>query len=136
MAGQPEIRGIYGWGVLISVAQRDLDRGFAVQVRYERRFGSPLLAATLKNHPRLVCCLSFEIRSVRTSLTTLARDLVEQLRLNGNGAPDMLLARRPLPFDVALSFAGEDRRYAAKLEELLRAEGLRVYFDGEEQSDL
>ena len=48
----------------------------------------------------------------------------------------MLLARRPLPFDVALSFAGEDRRNAAKLEELLRAEGLRVYFDGEEQSDL
>src|SRR4051812_3297546 len=52
MAGQAEIRGIYGWGVLISVAQREED-GFSVSVRYERRFGTPLLATTLKRNSRL-----------------------------------------------------------------------------------
>lgn len=139
MAGESDIRGVYGWGVLISVAERDVQDGsFSVKVRYERRFGSPLLATTLKIHPRLRL-LPVLRNPVGTNFLvppTLARILAEQARLNGSEAPDTLLAQRRFPFDVALSFAGEDRGYARKLEELLRAEGLRVYFDGEQQPDI
>jgi hypothetical protein len=139
MAGKPEIRGIYGWGVLISVAERDDQDGiFSVNVRYERRFGSPLLAATLKEHPRLRN-LSVLRNPVGTNFLVppaLAGELAAQVRLSGNEAPDALLAQGQFPFDVALSFAGEDRAYARKLEELLRVEGLRVYFDAEQQPDL
>jgi TIR domain len=139
MAGPPEIRGIYGWGVLISVDPPDLqDSSSSVQVRYERRFGSPLLATTLKIHRRLRM-LPVLRNPVGTNFLVpqaLARDLAEQVRLSGNEAPNLLLAHRTFSFDVALSFASEDRRRAEKLEELLRAEGLRVYFDGGKQSDL
>lgn len=139
MAGPPEIRGIYGWGVLISVAELDVEDGaFSVNVRYEQRYGAPLLARDLKNHPRLRM-LPVLRNPVGTNFLVppaLARHLAVQVRLSGNDAPDMLLTPMQFPFDVALSYAGEDRGYAKKLEELLRIEGLRVYFDGEEQPDL
>src|SRR5262249_55953143 len=130
MAGPVEIRGIYGWGVLISVAERDVRNGtFSVNVRYERRFGTPLLATTLKFHHRLrlLPVLRNPVGTNFLVSPSHAQDLAEQIRLNGGEAPDALLARRKFSFDVALSFAGEDRGYARKLEELLRAEGLRVY---------
>jgi len=34
-----------------------------------------------------------------------------------------------LPYDVALSFADEDRAFAASLAKILRAEGVRVFYD-------
>jgi hypothetical protein len=40
------------------------------------------------------------------------------------------------PFDVALSFAGEDRNLAEKLAELLRAHGIQVFYDRYEQATL
>jgi hypothetical protein len=139
MAGPIEIRGIYGWGVLISVAERDLQNGgFSVNVRYEGRFGTPLLATTLKMHKRLrfLPVLRNPVGTNFFVSASHAHDLADQIRLNGGEPPDALLARRPFRFDVALSFAGEDRGYARKLEELLRAEGLRVFFDGEQQANL
>lgn len=39
-------------------------------------------------------------------------------------------------YDVALSFAGEDRETAEKLAELLKAAGYRVFYDKYEQADL
>jgi hypothetical protein len=39
-------------------------------------------------------------------------------------------------FDVALSFAGEDRQKAEELAEILRQRGIRVFYDRYEQADL
>lgn len=40
------------------------------------------------------------------------------------------------PYDVALSFAGEDRIYAEQLAELLNAQGVKVFYDRYEQAQL
>ena len=39
-------------------------------------------------------------------------------------------------YDVALSFAGEDRPFAASLAEILRTKGVRVFYDALEPKDL
>jgi hypothetical protein len=39
-------------------------------------------------------------------------------------------------FDVALSFAGEDREYAESIADRLRARGVRVFYDRYEQASL
>ena len=41
-----------------------------------------------------------------------------------------------LEFDIALSFAGEDRSWAEKLATLLKARGVRVFYDEFFQSTL
>lgn len=43
---------------------------------------------------------------------------------------------QPHRYDVALSFAGEDRNRAAELYEALKAKGLRVFYDQNELADL
>lgn len=40
------------------------------------------------------------------------------------------------PYDVAISFAGEDRQIASKLFELLQARGVSVFYDFNQQADL
>jgi len=40
------------------------------------------------------------------------------------------------PYDVALSFAGEDRWYVEQVANLLREEGIKVFYDKYEQVDL
>lgn len=39
-------------------------------------------------------------------------------------------------YDVALSFAGEDRAHAEKLAQLLKAKGIKVFYDEAEAADL
>ena len=39
-------------------------------------------------------------------------------------------------YDIALSFAGDDREYARRLAKLIRAQGLTVFFDEYEQAEL
>lgn len=39
-------------------------------------------------------------------------------------------------YDVALSFAGEDREYVSQVAELLKARGVKVFYDLYEESDL
>lgn len=46
------------------------------------------------------------------------------------------MAKKKYEYEVALSFAGEDRRHAEKLAKLLRSEGLRVFYDKYEQKQL
>jgi hypothetical protein len=46
------------------------------------------------------------------------------------------MPRKRFQFDVALSFAGEDRSHAKELAEALVAEGLRVFYDEYEQAQL
>jgi len=40
------------------------------------------------------------------------------------------------PFDVAISFAGEDRAVALQLFELLKAKNINVFYDFNEQANL
>ena len=51
-----------------------------------------------------------------------------------------IVDRRPnrslFEYDVALSFAGEDRRYAEEIAEVLKAHGVRVFYDSFEQANL
>jgi hypothetical protein len=42
----------------------------------------------------------------------------------------------PLRYDVALSFAGEDRAYVEQVASALRGVGVKVFYDGYEQADL
>ncbi len=42
----------------------------------------------------------------------------------------------PFPYDVAISFAGEDRAYADQIAKLLRLQGVRVFYDQYEQATL
>ena len=48
----------------------------------------------------------------------------------------MTQSDNPYKYDVALSFAGEDRNKAEQLASLLRAQGLRVFYDAYEQDEL
>ena len=48
----------------------------------------------------------------------------------------MNTSRGPLEYDVALSFAGEDRPIAEKLAQLLSAKRVRVFYDKYEQANL
>src|ERR1700722_2910260 len=47
LGGPPEIRGVYGWGTLLSASQPG-DEQFEVRVRYSKRFASHLSALTIK----------------------------------------------------------------------------------------
>jgi WD40 repeat protein len=47
LGGPPEIRGVYGWGTLLSGSQPSDDQ-FEVKVRYSKRFASHLSALTIK----------------------------------------------------------------------------------------
>src|SRR5678816_4281356 len=44
--------------------------------------------------------------------------------------------KKPHQYDVALSFAGEDRNRAAELYETLKAKGVRVFYDQNELANL
>jgi hypothetical protein len=46
------------------------------------------------------------------------------------------MVKKKFEFDVALSFAGEDRKYANRLAKALTAEGIRVFYDKYEQNQL
>jgi len=41
-----------------------------------------------------------------------------------------------MKYDVALSFAGQDRRYVTQVAEQLKLRGIRVFYDEYEQADL
>jgi len=45
-------------------------------------------------------------------------------------------ARTKFDYDVALSFAGEDRAYVEQVAEVLKTAGVRVFYDRYEQADL
>ncbi len=44
--------------------------------------------------------------------------------------------RVDLEFDVALSFAGEDRRYVESVAQELRSRRVKVFYDKYEQTDM
>lgn len=76
--------------------------------------------------------LVWELEAAHESLADDAR------RINRE-ALDQLLKSRPaagFEYDVALSFAGEDREYVDQVAELLRDSGVRVFYDRFEQADL
>ena len=50
--------------------------------------------------------------------------------------PERITAGRRYKYDVALSFAGEQRHYAAELAKLLQVHGVRVFYDDFEQARL
>lgn len=70
----------------------------------------------------------------------------EELKQKSETAPESLGQDSPQPkagnplknykYDVTLSFAGEDRRYAKKLVPLIRASGYRVFYDEDESANL
>ncbi len=52
MAGPPELRGIYGWGRLTSEPYED-GSGYAVKVKYERKFPEHIPAETIGSNKEL-----------------------------------------------------------------------------------
>lgn len=73
---------------------------------------------------------------VRFGLAPLARAVSEEaLRLNRESE---LAKHRPVdvPYDVALSFAGEDRGYVEQVAGLLRERGVSVFYDRFEEAEM
>lgn len=52
------------------------------------------------------------------------------------GIPSAMKARLIPVYDVVFSFAGEDRAYVEKVSRYLRKNGVRVFYDKDEQADL
>jgi hypothetical protein len=66
-------------------------------------------------------------------------DLIDEARRINREALDKLLKSRSaigFKYDVALSFAGEDRHYVDQVAELLRQADVRVFYDRFEEADL
>jgi hypothetical protein len=56
-------------------------------------------------------------------------ELETEASRSGGGRQNAGVAEPPFEFDVALSFAGEDRAYVHAVAERLRDEGVRVFYD-------
>ena len=61
------------------------------------------------------------------------RSQLKERYVKGRG---MLMNEKPHEYDVALSFAGEDRDYVGRVAEALRRRGINVFYDEYERSDL
>ena len=90
MAGDPEIRGIYGWGVLTTGAyMKPRWDSHGVDVRVEARFRRPILATAIRNDQHLNTLLI--LRQPAGSNFLLEADQAERLRRlvrdNGESAP-------------------------------------------------
>lgn len=60
MGGPPDVRGLYGWGVIAGVPSFDpSDKQFGVEVRYHRQLENPLLASKIRGAPALRQMLIF-----------------------------------------------------------------------------
>src|SRR5438105_1699253 len=54
MGGPPDIRGVYGWGEILSLPSLDAsDDKFEVSVVYKRRLKEPLLVSKIQEEQRL-----------------------------------------------------------------------------------
>jgi TIR domain len=74
-------------------------------------------------------CVRFALKRSRI----LLKDEVERL----NRAIVLSRSRPPaVHYDVALSFAGEDRKYVHRVAEALAAKGVKVFYDNFEEADL
>lgn len=73
--------------------------------------------------------------SVAEELAEMSPALFGYLR-DAGPTPALPASVDEIRYDVALSFAGEDRQYAEALAELLRESGLRVFYDHYEQATL
>jgi len=59
-------------------------------------------------------------------------DITKSLSYKG----EIMITRKHYPYDVAISYAGEDRHYAHALAETLHSQGIRVFYDQYEKSTL
>jgi hypothetical protein len=67
----------------------------------------------------------------------LARDAIDELfRLRAAGPEEHASLQGDFQYDVALSFAGEQRSFVQSLAYMLKAHGVRVFYDNDEQSNL
>src|ERR1700754_70184 len=71
-------------------------------------------------------------------IAELRCELIDEVRrINREGMNDLLPTRGGnFEYDVALSFAGEDRVYVEQVATLLREAGLKVFYDGFEEVSL
>jgi hypothetical protein len=139
LAGPRSVRGMYGWGSLISAAWHDPDLDdYGVEVRYECRFGRPLSAELFERHRFLrKLPILYAPRGTNFLLSMPhARELARFVSNEGLTAPKHRLGGRGKLFDVALSFAGEDRKYARQFEQLLRQDGVSTFLDVEQQESI
>jgi hypothetical protein len=72
-------------------------------------------------------------------LTETKQPPLEEAQRINREALDQIITSRPskgFQYDIALSFAGEDRYYVDQVAELLRAAGVRVFYDRFEEANL
>ena len=67
----------------------------------------------------------------------LARDAIDELyRLLADGLNDHFTRQDSFDYEFALSFAGEQRNFVQSLVYMLKAHGVRVFYDNDEQGNL
>jgi hypothetical protein len=106
----------------IEDVQRDLQM---LANRYERRFAIKNSVTRLKHF--LGTMINFQEKT--RELYKTRREIVELMG-------DPMKQEKNNHYDVAISFAGEDRPYAQKLAESLREKNVTVFYDRFEQDDL
>ena len=77
--------------------------------------------------------LGFKVRSRETEASRSRTSAKTQ-----SASPSDIGGKKPgaLAYDVALSYAGEDRAYVQEVATLLRAQGISVFYDGFEEVDM
>jgi hypothetical protein len=90
MGGDADIRGLYGWGRLVSTAylKKDWD-SHGVDVSYEMKFRKPILARTIRSNPLLKSMLIFRAPQATNFLLSLdeSEHLAGFVKSNGEQAP-------------------------------------------------
>jgi len=115
-----------------------------------RGAGEPVLPEPIENYVICKICRGtgfienpFNVLGTRTLCSVCkGAGLLTRPILQSSAVAPVTTVYGPLPrpstfdFDVALSFAGEDREIAESYSQILKTKGLRVFLDFDEQVDL
>lgn len=88
MAGEEDIRGLYGWGHIVSTPyiKEEWD-SHGVDISYEVKFEEPILASTLRDDPVLGQMLIFRAPQATNFLLTDAQVAQLEARIKSLGLP-------------------------------------------------
>ena len=77
-----------------------------------------------------------QLRRQAAAHTDHLRDVLRQCKQWHESSSDKRAIRKRYKYDVAFSFAGEDRKYVDEIAAILKRSGVRVFYDSYEQADL
>ncbi len=94
------------------------------------------VASLRANEPAIVWDLFFQKGNLRRIGELFLEELQAQGGRLGKSAPPAVPARVAKPYEIALSFAGEDRPFVGAVARELHSLGIKLFYDAFEQVDL